>query len=69
MNQGPRGDCFMKKTKGRKSRDTVPLIYSIVSVIMLTFPASTGTKHNRNAFNILYFILCVGAIETVRVMI
>jgi hypothetical protein len=25
MNQGPRGDCLMKKTEGRKSRDTVPL--------------------------------------------
>jgi hypothetical protein len=26
MNQGPRGDCLMKKTEGRKSRDTVPLM-------------------------------------------
>jgi hypothetical protein len=26
VNQGTRGDCFMKKTEGRKSRDTVPLI-------------------------------------------
>jgi hypothetical protein len=25
MNQGPKGDCLMKKTEGRKSRDTVPL--------------------------------------------
>jgi hypothetical protein len=25
VNQGPRGDCLMKKTEGRKSRDTVPL--------------------------------------------
>jgi hypothetical protein len=25
MNQGPSGDCLMKKTEGRKSRDTVPL--------------------------------------------
>jgi hypothetical protein len=25
MNQGPRGDFLMKKTDGRKSRDTVPL--------------------------------------------
>jgi hypothetical protein len=24
--QGPRGDCLMKKSEGRKSRDTVPLI-------------------------------------------
>jgi hypothetical protein len=26
VNQGPMGDCLMKKTEGRKSRDTVPLI-------------------------------------------
>jgi hypothetical protein len=25
VNQGPRGECLMKKTEGRKSRDTVPL--------------------------------------------
>jgi hypothetical protein len=25
MNQGPRGDCLVKKTEGLKSRDTVPL--------------------------------------------
>jgi hypothetical protein len=25
VNQGPRGDCLMKKTEGQKSRDTVPL--------------------------------------------
>jgi hypothetical protein len=25
MDQGPRGSCLMKKTRGRKSRDTVPL--------------------------------------------
>jgi hypothetical protein len=25
VNQGPRRDCLMKKTEGRKSRDTVPL--------------------------------------------
>jgi hypothetical protein len=25
VNQGPRGDCLMKKTEGRKSRDTAPL--------------------------------------------
>jgi hypothetical protein len=25
VNQGPRGYCLMKKTEGRKSRDTVPL--------------------------------------------
>jgi hypothetical protein len=25
VNQGPRGDCLLKKTEGRKSRDTVPL--------------------------------------------
>jgi hypothetical protein len=25
VSQGPRGDCLMKKTEGRKSRDTVPL--------------------------------------------
>jgi hypothetical protein len=25
VNQGPRRDCLMKKTRGRKSRDTVPL--------------------------------------------
>jgi hypothetical protein len=24
-DQSPRGDCLMKKTKDRKSRDTVPL--------------------------------------------
>jgi hypothetical protein len=24
MNQGPRWDCFMEKTRGQKSRDTVP---------------------------------------------
>jgi hypothetical protein len=27
MNQGPRDDCLIKKTEGRKSRDTVPLMY------------------------------------------
>jgi hypothetical protein len=25
MNQGPSGDCLMKKKQGSKSRDTVPL--------------------------------------------
>jgi hypothetical protein len=25
MNQGPRGDCLTKKTRGKKSHDTVPL--------------------------------------------
>jgi hypothetical protein len=25
MNQGPRWDCLMKKTRGKKSRDTIPL--------------------------------------------
>jgi hypothetical protein len=25
MNQGPKGDCLIKKTEGRKSPDTVPL--------------------------------------------
>jgi hypothetical protein len=29
MNQGPRGYCLMKKTEGRKSRDTVPLTTTI----------------------------------------
>jgi hypothetical protein len=31
VNQGPRGNCLMKKTEGRKSRDTVPLSKSLVS--------------------------------------
>jgi hypothetical protein len=27
-NQGPRGYCLMKKTAGRKTRDSVPLSYN-----------------------------------------
>jgi hypothetical protein len=30
MYQGPRGSCLMKKTRGRKSRDTVPLLKMIL---------------------------------------
>jgi hypothetical protein len=37
MNQGPRGDCLIKKTEGRKSRDTVPL----------SAQKDTHTKHLR----------------------
>jgi hypothetical protein len=29
VNQGSRGDCLMKNTKGQKSRDTVPLTFSV----------------------------------------
>jgi hypothetical protein len=36
VNQGPREDCLMKKTEGRKSRDTVPLkLYTYSTVIRL----------------------------------
>jgi hypothetical protein len=37
VNQGPRGDCLMKKTEGRKSRDTVPLN----SVVTLCYETPT----------------------------
>jgi hypothetical protein len=32
MNQGPRGFCLMKKTEGRKSRDTVPFKRNYFSI-------------------------------------
>jgi hypothetical protein len=35
MNQGPRGDCLMKKTEGRKSRDTVPLVAFCKHLLLL----------------------------------
>jgi hypothetical protein len=37
VNHGPRGYCLMKKTEGRKSRDTVPLIDESPSIMEIMY--------------------------------
>jgi hypothetical protein len=44
MNKGPRGDCLMKKTEGRKSRDTVPLSSTMDQFGLLFFGNFIQTK-------------------------
>jgi hypothetical protein len=54
VNQGPRWDCLMKKTRGRKSRDTVPLRkpffcdFALKIIEMKTF--WRFFRHRENAF-------------------
>jgi hypothetical protein len=51
MNQGPRGDCFMNKTEGQKSRDNVPLtqkhnlLYSIQLCWLLILQQEMYERH------------------------
>jgi hypothetical protein len=50
MNQGPRLDCLMKQTEGRKSRDTVPLTHNRININGFLHNISYGwCNHNEES--------------------
>jgi hypothetical protein len=46
MNQGPRWVCLMKKPKGQKSHDTVPLSNVIMALEIVSFKTITVYKNS-----------------------
>jgi hypothetical protein len=45
MQKGAKGSCLMKKTRGQKSRDTVPLICIYVTTQLIDLESIRYTVH------------------------
>jgi hypothetical protein len=59
-DSGPRGDYLMKKTEGRKYRDTAPFKYIVIYVTVLSVYFKTLLKHYKIHLSIIihFFIEC-----------